>query len=238
MSSERPRRIVLTGASRGLGLEFTRLWLDAGHHVFALARSATRSAGLAALAPKHPGALHVADMDVADDASVAAAAERIAGTWDAFDLLLNNAGIYGPTGGDVAGLDFDACRQIFEVNTLGPLRVTRALLPLLRRGREPKLVHMTSNMGSISDNSSGGSYPYRMSKTALNMASRNLAHDLQGDGIPSIVLHPGWVRTDMGGPGAPLTIAESVSAMARTIDHFTVEHSGGFYDRNGERLAW
>jgi NAD(P)-dependent dehydrogenase (short-subunit alcohol dehydrogenase family) len=97
---------------------------------------------------------------------------------------------------------------------------------------------MTSLMGSIGDNGSGGSTPYRLSKAALNMASRNLAHELAGDGIPSMVIHPGWVQTDMGGEAAPLTIAESVSAMARTIDGFAAEHSGGFFDRNGERLPW
>ena len=127
---------------------------------------------------------------------------------------------------------------MFEINTLGPLRMTRAFLPLLRRGNAPRVVHMTSLMGSISDNTSGGSYGYRMSKAALNMASRNLAHEFGSSGIISAVIHPGWVATDMGGAGAPLTIEESVTSMIRSIEGFGAEHSGFFFDRDGQRLEW
>jgi NAD(P)-dependent dehydrogenase (short-subunit alcohol dehydrogenase family) len=97
---------------------------------------------------------------------------------------------------------------------------------------------MTSLMGSIADNSSGGSWGYRMSKAALNMASRNMAHELAADGIIAVVIHPGWVRTDMGGAAAPLTIQEAVAAMTRTMDNFTMDQAGGFYDRHGESMPW
>lgn len=238
MTSKRPRRIILTGASRGLGLEFTRSWLAAGHHVVALARSASTSDGLAKLAADHGDALHRLDMTVADEQSVVRTCEQIGETWDAADLLLNNAGIYKHKGDTLADLDLDDCLESIKVNTLGPIRMARALRPLLRKGNQPRIINMTSLMGSLADNSSGGSWGYRMSKTALNMASRNMAHELASDGIIAVVIHPGWVRTDMGGVGAPLTIEEAVASMTRAMDNFTIAQAGGFYDRNGEPLPW
>lgn len=238
MSSDRPRRIVLTGASRGLGLEFTRWWLAAGHHVFALARSASTSKGLAKLAADHGKALHLLDMTVADEKSVAAAGAHIRATWDAVDMLLNNAGIYEHKDDSLDDLDLDDCLEAIKVNTLGPIRMARTLRPLLRKGHQPRIVNMTSLMGSITDNTSGGSWGYRLSKAALNMASRNMAHELTPDGIVAVVIHPGWVRTDMGGAAAPLTIEEAVASMARTMDNFTMAQAGGFYDRNGEPMPW
>jgi NAD(P)-dependent dehydrogenase (short-subunit alcohol dehydrogenase family) len=242
-STARPRaderlRVVLTGASRGLGLEFTRQWLAAGHQVFALARDPRRSKGLTALGREHPESLVALPADVTDDESVREAARAVAERVQGLDILLNNAGVGGGYA-SIEELDHDEVRQVFETNTLGPLRVTRALLPLLRRGRDPRrLVHITSLMGSIGDNQSGGAYAYRMSKAALNMASANLAHELRGHGIVSVVLHPGWVHTDMGGRGAPLAVDEAVGALIDTIDDLTLEHSGGFYDRLGEPLPW
>jgi NAD(P)-dependent dehydrogenase (short-subunit alcohol dehydrogenase family) len=233
-----PRRVLVTGASRGLGLEFARRWLEGGDHVFALARTVKNSSGLAELKEKHPDTLSLFDCDVADDASVQAAAGAVRAQWDSLDVLLNNAGVYGPRDDSIETVDLDEIRRVFEINALGPLRVSRAFLPLIRRGQQPRIVHVTSLMGSIDDNTSGGSYPYRMSKTGLNMASRNLAHDLQVDGVISAVIHPGWVRTDMGGAGAPLEIEDSVGAMIKTIESLVMEHSGGFFDRHGERIPW
>jgi NAD(P)-dependent dehydrogenase (short-subunit alcohol dehydrogenase family) len=238
MTNNRPRQIVLTGASRGLGLEFTRQWLQAGHHVFALARTAHRSPGLAELMDHHSDALHVQDVDVASDDSVNRATAKISDTWNAVDLLLNNAGVYGAKGGSLSDLEFDDWRQAMEINALGPMRMTRDMLPLLRKGTSSRVINMTSLMGSMTDNTSGGSWSYRMSKAALNMASRNMGHDTALQGIPAVVIHPGWVQTDMGGAAAPLTIEEAVASMVATIDRFTVEHSGGFYDRNGEAMPW
>lgn len=232
------RRIVITGAGRGLGLEFARRWLQAGDRVFALARKPEASQGLQALRKEYEGFLDLLPCDVGDDASVEAARERIAAAWDGLEILVNNAGTYGPQDQDLEEVDFDQVRRVFEVNTLGPMRVTRALLPLLRKGKGARIAHLTSLMGSIADNGSGGSWPYRISKTGLNMASVNMARQLRREGIPSVVLHPGWVRTEMGGEGAPLGIEESVGAMVRTIDGLTMERSGAFLDRNGEPVPW
>lgn len=232
------RRIVLTGASRGIGLEFVRQWLAAGHQVHALARDPGTAAGLQALAQAHPDALKCSACDVASDASVEAAASEVEKRWEAVDVVVNNAGISGNYRTPVESLGGQELHDVFEVNAVAPLRVTRAFLPMLRKGQAPKLVHISTLMGSIGDNSSGGAYAYRMSKAALNMANRSLAHALGPQGIVCVAMHPGWVQTDMGGPRAPLSVQESVAAMVQAIDGLTAEHNGSFLGRNLERLPW
>jgi NAD(P)-dependent dehydrogenase (short-subunit alcohol dehydrogenase family) len=232
-------RVAITGASRGLGLEFTRLYLSAGHQVLALARHPEKSKGLRdLLSAKHATSLTCIECDVAEDGSVERAGETARGTVDGLDLLINNAGTYGTRGEHLPELDLAEVRQVFEVNCVGALRVSRAFLPLLKKAPGAKLVHITSLMGSLADNRSGGAYAYRMSKAALNMASINLALDLGRDGIVSVVLHPGWVKTDMGGPNAPLGIEEAVRAMMQTIERLGPEDSGGFLDRHGKPQPW
>jgi NAD(P)-dependent dehydrogenase (short-subunit alcohol dehydrogenase family) len=135
-------------------------------------------------------------------------------------------------------VSFDEIRRVFEVNTLAPIRVAKAFVPLLMQGEAPRIVQMTSLMGSIADNGSGGSWSYRLSKAALNMMTKNLSHELAQSAIPCICIHPGWVRTDMGGPKAPLSIGESVAALIDTIDALSMEHSGAFLDRDGKPLPW
>jgi NAD(P)-dependent dehydrogenase (short-subunit alcohol dehydrogenase family) len=233
-----PRRILITGGKRGLGLEFARQWLARGDEVVVLARRPESSRDLVDLARLHPGALTTLNCDVASDASVESARRHVERSRDRLDLLVNNAGIIGKEGVSIDGIDLEEARDLLEVNTLGPLRVCRAFVPLLRNGANPRIVHLTSLMGSIDDNRSGGYWGYRMSKAALNMASRNLAHALEKDGIVSVVLHPGWVRTEMGGPQAPLSATEAVASMIRTIDDLTLRHSGGFFDRVGKPCPW
>jgi NAD(P)-dependent dehydrogenase (short-subunit alcohol dehydrogenase family) len=232
------RRVLITGASRGIGLEFARQSLQRGDRVFALARRPEASKDLAALARDHGERLTLVAGDVTDDAAVEAARAKVASVTGAIDLLINNAGTYGTRGGSLENLDLAEVRSVYEVNAVGPLRVTKALLPLLRKGRSAKVISISSQMGSIENNQGGGSWAYRMSKAALNMANRNLAHDLRGDGIACIVLHPGWVRTDMGGPGAPLSAEEAVRSMIRTIDGITLDRTGAFLDRDGKPLPW
>lgn len=235
---DEPRHIVVTGASRGLGLEFTRQWLAAGNHVYALARNPSSSRALDELREVHTGALRIQQCDVADDGSVASAGRAVEAAWDSIDILLNNAGTYGQRDDDLAGLDLAELRRVFEVDAIGPLRVTRSFLPLLKKGAKPRLIHISSLMGSIEDNGSGGSYAYRMSKAALNMASRNMAHELKGSKILSVALHPGWVRTDMGGPDGRLTPQEAVASMITAIDGFGPKQSGGFFNLDGKIAPW
>lgn len=227
-------QIVVTGASRGIGLELVRQYLGRGDAVVAACRSPDGATALHALGREYGDRLRVLACDVGDDDSVAAFAAALEGT--AVDLLINNAGV-----GDWAGLDAvntaDALR-VYNINALGPLRVTRALLPHLRAGKGRKVAHVTSGMGSIGDNSSGGAYAYRMSKAALNMASKSLAIDLADDGIVSVVINPGWVQTDMGGAGAPLTVQDSAEGMMARFDELTPAHTGAFLNWRGGEYAW
>lgn len=222
-------RVVVTGANRGIGLEFVRQYLARGDEVVATCRAPAEATALAALT--RPWAC-----DVSDDARVAAFA-RAHG--DApVDLLVNNAGV----GGEWTSLDamsMASALAAYSVNALGPLRVTRALLPNLLRARAPRVANVSSGMGSIGDNGSGGAYAYRMSKAALNMASRSLAVDLRPQGVISVVINPGWVQTDMGGTNAPVPVAESVAAMIARFDSLTAEDSGRFLDwRRPEGFPW
>jgi len=232
------RRVLVTGASRGIGLEYARQWLDAGARVFALARDPEGSAELMRLASGNPGALLAVQCDVADDASVAAARRRVGEETDGLEILINNAGVMG-SHEDLESLDLDVVRRTFEVNAIGPIRVTRAFVDLLMGGKRPRrIVNMTSLMGSIDDNRSGDAYAYRMSKAALNMATRSMAVDLSRDGVVAVVLHPGWVRTAMGGKSASTPVEEAVASLVRTIESIDMDRSGGFYDRDGQPLPW
>jgi NAD(P)-dependent dehydrogenase (short-subunit alcohol dehydrogenase family) len=238
MNGRTPRRIVLTGANRGLGLEFTRQWIARGDRVFALERSRTPSESLARWRKEHPEQLFVESCDVTMDDDVMRAVQAIDRTFGAIDLLVNNAGTYGSRSGPMEEVDLEEMYKTFGVNALGPIRLTRRVRPLLRRGERPAVVNISSLMGSIEDNTSGGSWAYRTSKAALNMVTRNMGHDLAGDGIVCVALHPGWVRTDMGGEAAPLTPEESVGAMIATIEGLSPDQSGKMLDRDGRCLPW
>lgn len=226
--------VLVTGANRGIGLEFTRQLLDRGDTVHAVARDPESAPELSRLARSHPDRLRLHRCDVSDDAQVAALAKEIEGP---LDLLINNAGIGGGAEASGQTLDIDEIRRVFEVNTLGPLRVIRALLPRLLEGRTRKILNLTSRMGSIGE-ASGGYYPYRISKAALNMATKLLGNDLRGKGVTAIVAHPGWVQTDMGGPSAPVTPEESVRSLLKLIARVGPSEGGGFFNHTGERLPW
>jgi NAD(P)-dependent dehydrogenase (short-subunit alcohol dehydrogenase family) len=220
-------RFVVTGANRGLGLEFVKQLVARGDSVEAGARSPDEAPALKALAAAHPGKVRVHTCDVESDASVRAFASALDG--EAVDVVLNNAGVYGKMQ-SLEELDLDDVTRTFNINSLGPIRVTRALLPHLRRGGSRKVAHVASVMGSIVENQTGGAYGYRMSKAALNMAARSMAIDLRPEGFLCVALHPGWVKTDMGGPEAPIEVQESVAGMISVIDGLTLEQSGGFID--------
>ena len=216
--------VMVTGANRGIGLELCRQLHHRGDTVIATCRQASPELdGL--------GVRVIRDVDVADDASVRALAKHIGNV--RLDILINNAAISVPDTLD--DLDLEQVRRQFEVNTLGPIRVTLALLPNLKWGS--KLVLITSRLGSIGDNGSGGGYGYRISKAGLNMAGVNLAHDLRRHRVAVAILHPGMVATEMtGGDGIP--VAESAKGLIARIDGLRLEDSGSFWHANGERLPW
>jgi NAD(P)-dependent dehydrogenase (short-subunit alcohol dehydrogenase family) len=155
----------------------------------------------------------------------------------AVDVLINNAGVKGKRQ-PLAELDFEDAIRTIDTNALGAVRVTRALLPNLFRGEGKRVAHISSGLGSIADNTTGDAYAYRMSKAALNMASRSMAVDLRGEGIISVVLNPGWVKTDMGGPSAPTEVEESVRRMLGIINGLTLEQSGSFIDYRGHTIGF
>jgi NAD(P)-dependent dehydrogenase (short-subunit alcohol dehydrogenase family) len=223
--------VVITGANRGLGLELTRQYLSRGDSVHAGVRTPDRPGALAELSSRR---LRIDACDVASEASVRSFAAAVT---EPVDLLINNAGVRSRPD-ELDGLDPAEALRTFQVNALGSLLVSAALLPMLRRAPGAKIVCMSSDLGSIDGNTSGGVYGYRMSKAALNMASRSLAHDLRSDGIIAVALSPGWVQTDMGGANAPLQVADSVAGMIAVIDRLTPEDSGGFFGLRGERIAW
>lgn len=198
---------------------------DRGYSVTALCRQATEA--LKALSVT----IH-AGYEVTDAAAVEAFAETVAPA--SIDLLINNAGILRNESLD--HLDFDSMRQQFEVNALGPLRVTQSLIPALKAGA--KIALITSRMGSIADNDSGGRYGYRMSKAALNIAGVSLAKDLASRGIAVAILHPGYVRTDMTSHSGLIDPEESVAGLLARIEQLTMETSGSFWHTNGELLPW
>lgn len=225
---QRQRRtltVVVSGASRGLGLEFSKQLIERGDTVIALCRTASDE--LRALDVRVE-----ADVDVAQDSMVPNITQRLQGV--TVDVLIHNAGILRKDTLD--GLDFDELRLQFEVNALGPLRLTRAVMPHLAQGA--KIAIVTSRMGSLADNSSGGYYGYRMSKAAVNMAGVSLARDLKSRGIAVALLHPGFVRTEMTDFQGNVDPPEAVKGMLERIDALRLEHSGEFWHSNGEHLPW
>lgn len=229
-------RWVITGANRGIGLELVRQLLERGEEVVAGAREPAKSSELERLVQAAGSRAQIITCDVTDDASVRAFAQGIGEA--PVDVLVNNAGVREKMQSFEA-LDLDDIKQSFDVNALGPIRVTRALLPVVLRSKRRTVVQITSGMGSISDNSSGGAYGYRMSKAALNMANKSLSVDYQSKGLVAVVMHPGWVKTDMGGAGAPLDVDTSVRHMLETIDALTPTDNGKFLSfKKGDTHAY
>lgn len=220
---------LVTGANRGLGLELARQLAARGEDVIATARDPDRAPELAGLG------VQVELLDVSDAGSVGALVRRLEGR--AIDVLVNNAGI-GVGRSSLGSLDYDELQRAFEVNALGPLRVAEALLDNLRRGERRLIASVTSKMGSIADNGSGGSYAYRASKAALNMIARSLSVDLGPEGFTCVVLHPGWVRTAMGGDAASLGVDESVRGMLEVLAGLTPARNGQFLDYSGATIPW
>lgn len=221
--------VLITGANRGLGLEFARQFSDKGYHVIATARNPGEADELRALG------VQVEQLDVADTASVKALSGRLEGT--AIDILINNAGISGHGARSFAELEIDKLAQSFQVNSLGPLRVTQALLENLRLGEKKKIISISTIMASISLNN-GGAYGYRASKAALNTLHKSLAAELGREGFICVLFHPGWVKTDMGGESAPLSPEQSISSMITLIERLNDSQNGHFLDYQGETIPW
>ena len=232
------RTSIVTGANRGLGLEFVRQLLARGDHVLAACRQPGRATDLNALAGEHPGRLHLLPLDVADARSRAAfAAELPLVLTDGvrIDLLVNNAGVLH-SGERFGNLGEANLEHSFRVNAMGPLLLVQALAPLLADGA--KVANLSSQLGSIAGCGRFGTPSYNISKAAQNMATALLAHALRERGIAVVALHPGWVQTEMGGEQATETATESATGLLGVIDGLGIDDSGRFLDWRGEELAW
>lgn len=234
--------ILVTGANRGLGLEWVRQLADGAERLFATCRRPEEADTLNALAVSHPDTIEVVALDVAEPASRHAAAERVREKAGALDLLVNNAGISG--GGErdrFEAVDQETMMEVFRVNAAGPHLMTKAFADLLRKEAvdEPAtVVNLTSQLGSIANAKSDTWNSYRASKAALNMCTRLQAAALRGDGIIAVALHPGWVRTDMGGSNARLSPEESVAGMIDVVADLSLEDAGRFLTHDGSEMPW
>lgn len=225
--------IVITGANRGIGLELSKLFLLAGKHVVAGCRRPDKADALRGLG----GKLDVVQLDVASAADVAALGEHLKG--EAVEVLINNAGVYGGERQGLSDMDYAEWLRTLEINTLAPLRIAATLLPNLKRGKRPRIVTVSSQMGAFGSVSTGGGmYSYRSSKAAVSKVMHTLAEELAPDGIIVVPVHPGWVKTDMGGPNAQLSVAESAGGLFRLIDGLRPDQSGRFWRWDGTEHPW
>jgi NAD(P)-dependent dehydrogenase (short-subunit alcohol dehydrogenase family) len=236
-------RVLITGANRGLGLEFTRQYLERGAHVFAGCRQPAAAISLHTLQARCPQRLSIVPLDVADADAIGKAHDVVHSQTESIDILINNAGIYSSHGSDeplerLGKLSFEEALKVLRVNAVAPLLVAQQFLGLLRASRGAKLINISSGYGSVSANTGGFPYYYSASKAALNMFMRSLAADAKRWGIITVLLDPGWVRTDMGGAGAPLMPKKVVAAMLRLIDALTRRHNGRFLSWQGDEQDW
>lgn len=222
--------VFITGANRGIGLEFVRQYAADGWKVIATARDPGKADELNAI----EGDVTVRALDLDGD-FFQIDWNGIVGD-QPIDLFINNAGVMGPTKLDTIE-DAAAMVNALAVNTVAPVVLAKAVLPLVAAAKG-KMVALSSKMGSIADNTSGGFIAYRATKAGLNAAWRSLAIDVAPQGVVAATLHPGWVQTDMGGANAPVTVQDSVAGMRRVIDGLTVERAGGFYNYDGATIPW
>ncbi len=231
------QRILVTGTNRGLGLEFVRQLLARGDRVIATCRHPGKALALTELAAAHPGHLHVLPLDLGSERSIAEAVREATALTDALDALINNAGML-VSGERFGAIAHKSLVDSFAANVAGPVLLTQALSPLLEKGKHPRVLSITSRLGSIAGTTAFGTPSYAMSKAALNMATRQLAATLSPRGITVFCASPGWVKTDMGGDNAPLSAHDSVAGLIRVLDAATSDTAGRFLDHAGKEIAW
>ncbi|TGE23037.1 SDR family oxidoreductase [Hymenobacter metallicola] len=242
------KSVLITGANRGLGLELTRQYLERGDQVFAATRQPDAATDLQALGQQREGQLVVLPLDVTSADSLAAAYAQVAAATDHLDILINNAGILpGHPGSGIddpsetqklGQLRYEDAMQVFGTNAVGPLLVTQQFLPLLKARHKSRVVSLSSGLGSLELKASGSHYHYSASKAAMNMYMRTLAAEAGHYGIISIMVDPGWMRTDMGGTGAALPAADSARGIIRLTDQLHAEENGSFVTWQGKPVAW
>jgi NAD(P)-dependent dehydrogenase (short-subunit alcohol dehydrogenase family) len=229
--------LLITGANRGIGLEFCRQYAEVGWRVLACCREPGKADALNRLAARHPDLIKVHALDVTSHVQIGQLARTLAD--ESIDLLINNAGIYPKS--DKRGFgqtDYMGWMSAFNINTMAPLKMVEAFVQQIARSKLKLIVTITSQMGSIDDNGSGGSYLYRSSKAAANMVVKSLAVDLKDKGITAVAFNPGWVKTDMGGPNAMISVEQSVGDMRKVIAGLTPADTGKFIGNDGVVIPW
>jgi NAD(P)-dependent dehydrogenase (short-subunit alcohol dehydrogenase family) len=227
--------ILITGAGRGIGLALAEAFAEREDRVIATVRDPVRIEGLASAMARHPASIEVHRLEVTDPASIAALAARLEGR--PIDVLINNAGSLGPARQSSLDMDFEGWIDTFRVNTLAPLAVSQALLPNLRLGEHPKILTISSGMGSMGSQQSDR-LAYRSSKAAVNKVMQGLGTDLRDEGIAVSVCHPGWVKTDMGGEAADISPEMSAAGITRIVDHMSLSRSPAFHVWDGGFMPW
>lgn len=225
--------LFITGANRGIGLEYVKQYAQEGWRVLASCRNPADASALQALANKHAN-IELHAIDIANFDQIEALGRKLID--QPIQLLINNAGIYPES--SFRTIDYAKWMEAFKVNAMSTLKLAEVFIPHLVKAGNAKLVAMTSKMGSIDDNTSGGEYIYRSSKTALNMVMKSLSIDLNKYGVSVAVLHPGWVRTDMGGPNGLIDAETSVQGLRKVIGMLSLDNSGKFYAYDGKEIAW
>jgi NAD(P)-dependent dehydrogenase (short-subunit alcohol dehydrogenase family) len=230
--------VVITGTNRGLGLALVEQYARVGARVFAFCRNPQEASELNALVKQHKN-ISVHALEVTDDAQIAQAAQAVSAATQQVDILINNAGMnHTPNTRGLSSITREALNDMINTNATSAVMVTAAFASLLRKGNKPRVVMVSSQMGSMSYVRSGQSYGYTMSKAAMNMGARVLASEFGGEGIVTITLHPGWVQTDMGGKEASLTPQHSADSIYKLVDGLSAKDNGAFYKWNGEVHEW
>ena len=230
------KTLLITGCNRGIGLELTRQYLQDGWRVHGCCRRPQQAEALQQLAENFPKTLVLHTLDVVSEVGIA----ELKNTLDdePIDLLLNNAGIYGGAGNRLGNLDSREWLQVLRVNTIAPLLMSQTFLDNVAASDNKIIASVSSKVGSIADNQGGSNYMYRSSKTALNQAVKSLSIDTAGLGITAVVLHPGWVQTDMGGPNALISTEVSAAGLKKVLDNLTPQQSGQFFNYDGSEIPW
>ena len=228
--------ILITGSNRGIGLELVRTFVDRNWHVLACCRRPHQAVELSAIAEESGGRVAIHPLDVADSEQIRSLVETCGDR--SIDILFNNAGIAGPSPQRFGPIDTGEWLETLRINTLAPYHMAVAFVEQVARSRRRIIATIGSQLGSIADNTSGGRYAYRTSKAAVHMVMKGLAVDLADRRITSVALHPGWVKTNIGGPQAPVSPAESAAGLYRVLATLTPEDSGKLWSWDGSQLPW
>ncbi len=227
--------VLITGANRGLGLGFVKNYLGKNVDVVSTTRDLKSSKELLALKEKFPNNLEILELDLLKESAGYTLANFL--EEKPIDILINNAGV-GSTNQHFEAVSPKPWLEVLKVNLIAPLMITQSIINNVKKGSDKKIYFLSSQLGSIGDNASGGMYIYRSSKTGLNQVVKSLSVDLKPQGITVVSLHPGWVKTDMGGPNAPVLIDESVDGMMQVIDSTDIRDTGRFLNYDGKELPW